>query len=93
VDRLFGRVGNWSGNLFVCDGSSLDASGRNRDNPPLAFGGYQSLMKNVHILQWILDTRMQGTQVVRQHLQGNVTQTGAQNNPIDVEMLASVNLI
>ncbi len=93
VDRLFGRIGNWSGNLFVCDNSTLDVGGRNRDNPPRTFTGYQSLMDNVQTLQWIMDTKMAGVQVARQHLQGNVTQTGARDNAIDVEMLFDKGLL
>jgi len=87
LDRLIISIGNWSGNLFVCDGSSQDRMGRDRDNPPETWWGYRNLMQNVQALQWVLDTAMPRAQVQRQHFQGNVTQTGAPNNPIDIEML------
>jgi hypothetical protein len=87
VDRLMGSIANYGGNMFVCDGSTTDRGGRQRDLPPQGFAGALSLEYHVSQLQLAMDSQMPPQQnVVRQHLNTPMARSGEQSTPIVIEL-------
>jgi hypothetical protein len=86
IDKLIGNIANYGGNMFVCDGSSRDRGGADRDVPPQTFAGAASLEFHVSRLQVAMDSQMPKQQVVRQHFNTHMSRSGEKGAPIVVEL-------